>query len=236
MRILVFGTMYLKNETSCMFVNKWYECWKRYNSQHDFLLIDSNSDEKWIQELNLPIQRKMTEYNDVFSLSISERENIISFKDNVGHLFSTGRDGWGRAFCTGIAHAIHNKYDYAVHIESDLLFKGNVSEIVNEMQEKSYPVVSTKSWVRGFLETGLMFMSIPFMNDIRFLSKYNWHALTRDDYPEWIIPDIIGTENIYLKYWIGDRNDFGQIKDEDVKKCMYLTHCNEQQLRLFMEQ
>jgi hypothetical protein len=235
MKVLIFGTMYLKNEMSCKFVNAWYECWQRYNSQYDFLLIDSNSDEKWIQKLDMTVQRKIIQSYDIFTISIDKRENIISFPDNIGHLFSTGRDGWGRAFCTGIANGIFNNYDYVVHIESDLLFKGNVSDIVKEMHEKSYPILSTKSWVHEFLETGLMFMSVSFLNNIQFLSKYNWKSLTRKDYPEWIIPNIIGTQNVNLKYWIGDRNDFGQIKDNDVKKCIYLTHCNKEQLRLFMD-
>jgi hypothetical protein len=235
MKVLIFGTMYLRDEKSCLFVNAWYECWRRYNSQHDFLLIDSNSDEKWLQKLDIPVQRDIRQYDDVFSVRIDKRETIVSFPDNIGHLFSTGRDGWGRAFCAGIANATYNHYDYAVHIESDLLFKGRVSDIVEEMREKSYPVLSTKSWVHGFLETGLMFMNVSFLNNICFLSKYNWQSLTRKDYPEWIISGILGMQNIHLKYWIGDRNDFGQIKDDDVKKCIYLTHCNEQQVRLFMD-
>lgn len=141
----------------------------------------------------------------------------------------------GRAFCTGIANAIFNNYDYVAHIESDLLFKGNVSKIVDEMRERSYKVLSTKSWLYGWLETGLMFMNVHFLRDTHFIAKYNWKSLGRKDYPELIVLQIFGAENITVQYWIGDRNDYGQIQDDDVKKCIYLTHCSEEQIRLFMD-
>ena len=227
--------MYLKNEQDCSIVNAWYECWKRYNASNDFLLIDSNSDDKWIENIHSSAKRRKLQNEDIFSFKITEKENIISFADNMGHLLSTGRDGWGRAFCAGIASAIFNDYDYAVHIESDLLFRGSVAAVVSEMTEKSMAVVGTKSWLYGWFETGLVFMDVQFLRNNDFLMKYNWKLHTRNDYPELIIPQIFGKENIFLKYWIGDRNDYGQIKDEDIGKCVYLTHCDEKQISLFMQ-
>ena len=176
MRVLIFGTMYIKDERGLLSVNSWYECWKRYNSRHDFLLIDSHSEEKWIKKLSFPTKRKKMHDDDIFRLQINDKENVISFSDNIGHLLSTGRDGWGRAFCAGITNAIYNGYDYAVHIESDLLFKGNVSAVVDEMHEISIPVVGTKSWLYGFLETGLLFMNVQFLKAVKFLSRYTWKS------------------------------------------------------------
>ena len=235
MKTLIFGTMYLKNEKDCMFVNAWYECWKRYNSQYDFLLIDSNSNEKWLKSLNISTPRKIFEYDDIFTFSISKKENLVSFINNVGHLDYNGHDGWGRAFCTGVANAIFNNYHYAVHIESDLLFKGDVSEIIREMYENYYYAVSTKSWLLNWLETGLIFMDVNYLDHIQFISKYNWKCLKKGNSPELIIPSILGGNlDIVYKYWYGDRNDTKHIHLKDIERCIYLTHCSEEEIQLFM--
>lgn len=76
------------------------------------------------------------------------------------------------------------------------------------MYERVYKILSTKSWMRGWLETGLMFMDVNFLREIDFIAKYDWKYVSAGTYPELIIPQIVGAENIKLKYFIGDKNDY----------------------------
>jgi hypothetical protein len=159
-------------------------------------------------------------------------EKWISFKDNIGHLSITGKDGWGRAFCHGVDLAIKNKFDYVVHIEGDLLFSGDVIDICLSMKKLGLEVLAPRSQMWNWLETGLLFMNVNFMQSINFSKRYNWPTRKKGDGPELIVEKIIGKENIAYSRWIGDRDDMDHV---DPEKSIYITHCTTEKRQRFMK-
>ena len=81
---------------------------------------------------------------------------VLQLGDNIGHLKLTGRDGWGRAFCAGLQRAIDGRYDWAVHIETDLLFARPVADVIGKMGSVGVDVAAPLelSVALGSLETG----------------------------------------------------------------------------------
>lgn len=198
---LVFGTCYVATEEKMDMFRAWLQCMRRQNGV-DLLVVDSAS--PFAREIRLEL--KDDEY--------------VSFNDNIGHLAVHGRDGWGRAFCKGIEIAIEDGYKYAVHIETDLIFRPSV----NIMLMQSKPVVSVKANPYGHLETAIMSMDTAFMADIDFITRYDWASKTKDDYPEHIVEQIIGPDNIYYMDSIkGCRDDAKKITD--ASNLDYITHC-----------
>src|SRR5579872_7105927 len=114
-RTLIFGTSYIADQQAKWLLQQWAAVTRKLNPDADMLVIDSAS----------PVQFRLVDL-DIRSLG---------FTDNVGHLSRTGRDGWGRAFCFGLETALREKYDYAVHIECDLLFARPVAPIIKRMAE-----------------------------------------------------------------------------------------------------
>lgn len=215
MKTLLFGTMYVDTQDKFEIFKNWYTCIKD-SGVDEILLVDSDSPidlQPWLETL--------TSSSDYFS-----------FLSNIGHLNKTGKDGWGRAFCYGINYAIKHNYNNVVHIECDILFKPNILSIVN-MISKETPVISTKAKPYNHLETGIMFMDVSFMEYINFIRRYDWFSKTKEDYPELIVEDIIGKDNIMYASWKGLRDDSRTLID--ASDLDYMTHFDMPMIPSFME-
>ncbi|MBZ9705379.1 methyltransferase domain-containing protein [Mesorhizobium sp. ESP7-2] len=216
-RVLVFGTTYVDTADKQKLVGQWQDLHRRVNDWSvDLLLVDSASPLPFAGEDTLK----------------------YTFSDNVGHLARGGKDGWGRAFSKGLEMAIDGQYDYVVHIEGDSLLKQPVLPIVRQMMASgvevaSVPVAGTKRQETGWAETGLMFFSVDYLWQSKFIEKYDWWNRKARPFPEQAVFDILGDDltMLDLKAERGDRN---QINADNVAALDWVTHADQQVFDAFV--
>lgn len=225
MKILIFGTMFVSDPEKARLLDMWAELMHRKNPECHWLLVDAPSPPEWLEGSHAlkDCARFQSDQDELFDHRLTHRHTLVSFAHNVGHLGGGGRDGWGRAFCQGLHLAITNGYDYAVHIESDLLCRLKVREICAMMERHSLAVLATLARSYGFLETGVMFMNAAAMRDMSFIARYDWKNRTPWPYPEIIIEAILG-DNAFYKNWRGFRDDFSAGKVEEAGSLDFVTH------------
>lgn len=218
MRVLIFGTTYIDSTERLRLVNQWIDINERLNPDCDLLIVDT----------------PCADYpHDGMDLKVAGRRMFVHrFGDNIGHMGRHGRDGWGRAFCEGIAIAIRDGYDYVAHIEGDSLFRLKVKPICDRMWQESIhvasiPVMGTKVQEKDWVETGLMVMSVAHIKKIDFIEKYDWPAggkLYQPDRntPERVIHRILGGD-LTMMPWRGQRDQARRLKADQVAGLDWLT-------------
>jgi hypothetical protein len=164
MKVLIFGTVYCDTEEKRSLAALWGKLHRAINPDCDLLLVDSNS-----------------------PLAIHDVP-VLQLGNNIGHLARKGRDGWGRAFCAGLKYAVDHGYDYAVHIEGDSLLLLPVMKLCETMQKQNLEslvcsVNGTKFKEFAWVETGIMFFSVPYIRDSRFIERYDWQDGESKRYP-----------------------------------------------------
>jgi len=206
-KVLVFATTYADTPEKARLVGQWRDLHGAINPGCDLLLVDSASPalQGWLGEVD-----------------------IYRFPDNIGHLARGGKDGWGRAFSKGLEIAIDGQYDYVVHIEGDSLFKRPVLPIIRQMmaggiKAASVPVEGTRRKETGWAETGLMFFSVDYLWQSKFIEKYDWWNRQPKPYPEQAIFDILGDDLTMLSLK-AERGDKGQITPDNVAALDWVTH------------
>ncbi|RUU23682.1 methyltransferase domain-containing protein [Mesorhizobium sp. M7A.T.Ca.TU.009.01.3.2] len=219
-RILVFGTIYVDTPEKQKLAGQWEALHRKVNGWAvDLLLVDSASP--------VPL------------LEVEEGAEKYAFPDNIGHLARGGRDGWGRAFCKGLEMAIDGQYDYVVHIEGDSLFSKPVLPIIRKMmadgvKAASVPVEGTRRKETGWAETGLMFFSVDYLWQTKFIERYDWWNRTKSPTPEQVIFDLIG-EDLSLLPLKAERGDRGQITAATAPELDWITHCAPEALDAFVD-
>ncbi|AEH88191.1 methyltransferase domain-containing protein [Mesorhizobium opportunistum] len=226
-RILVFGTTYVDTPDKAKLAEQWQALHEDLNPGAHLLLVDSASPEWWCEDGSPKPDDTMPGCQ------------IYSFPDNIGHLARGGKDGWGRAFCKGLEMAIDGQYDYVVHIEGDSLFSKPVLPIIRKMMAggvpaASVPVAGTKRNEHGWVETGLMFFSVDYLWQTKFIERYDWWNRTRSPTPEKVIFDLIG-EDLRMLPLKAERGDRGQITAENAAGLDWITHCAPEALDAFVE-
>lgn len=164
MKVLIFGTVYCDTEEKRRLATQWNVLHKALNPDCDLLLVDSNS-----------------------PLAIHDTPTL-QLGNNIGHLARKGEDGWGRALCAGLHYAIEHDYDYVVHIEGDSLFRHPVIKFCEFMEKQDLPtfvcgVCGTKFKEFAWVETGIMFFSVGYIEDSNFIERYNWRDGKSKRYP-----------------------------------------------------
>jgi len=221
-RVLIFATTYVETANRLRLTHQWLDLHRHLNPHCDILIVDSNS----------PVAGLVTDrHADV---------TLFSFPDNIGHLLrngpdgpsSKGRDGWGRAFCHGLNHAIAHGYDYVVHIEGDSLFRLPVLPIVHDMRSRdikvaSVPVVGTRINADGWVETGLMFFDVGYLKAIDFAARYDWPNRTQRPTPEAVVFEMLG-QALVMMPWRAERGNRRQITLANVTELDWVTHCDGQ--------
>ncbi|ESY72526.1 hypothetical protein X740_33225 [Mesorhizobium sp. LNHC221B00] len=209
-RVLVFGTTFVDSPEKARLVGQWQSLHRAVNDWSvDLLLVDSASPvlDGW------PVEA-----------------HVYRFPDNIGHLARGGKDGWGRAFCKGLEMAIDGQYDYVVHIEGDSLLKRPVMPILRQMaasgfKAASVPVRGTKWQETKWAETGLMFFSVDYLWQSKFIEKYDWWNRAAKPTPEKVIFDLIGDDLQMMVLLRAERGDKGQITAENAAEFDWITHC-----------
>ncbi len=131
----------------------------------------------------------------------------------IGHGSRDGdQDGWGRAFCKGIELAIEGNYDYAVHCEADMACRVDLMDVIALMEKEKKPIAAPWCSQVNAIETGLMFMSVPWLKENRFIERYDWPKIRPEmnvgdriaRQPERVIGKIAGDDYLRLN-WYGGR-------------------------------
>lgn len=155
-----------------------------------------------------------------------------------------GGDGWGRAFTQGLRFAIEEKFEWVVHIECDLLFALPVDVCIHRMKANGVRAAAPMAIPHPMIETGLMFMEVAYMEEIEFISKYDWehpppYQGAKTAWPELRVEQILGERFMPLPLR-GARNDFGQITPANMETLFphgirWLTHANTATYRKFLQ-
>ena len=119
MKTLIFGTSYVSGQKARYTYSLWADLVWRLNPGHDIWVIDSASPD----------------------IDVKPGINRLDFVENIGHLQSNGKEGWGRAFCRGVDLAVEAGYDYVVHIECDVLFNRPVDETIRKMAANGVKII-----------------------------------------------------------------------------------------------
>lgn len=165
MRVLIFGTVYADTKEKQDLAAQWASLHRAVNPACDLMLVDSAS-----------------------PYSVGHLVPTLQLGNNIGHLGRSGADGWGRAFCEGLKYASENYYDYVVHVEGDSLLRVPVVKFCefmsdNDLQTFVCAVNGTKFKEFGWVETGMMFMSVLYVQQSNFIERYNWQDGASKKYP-----------------------------------------------------
>ena len=208
MKVLIFGTTYIDTETKQKLACQWDAMHEALNPGCDLLLVDSDS---------------LFPAHGVHS--------TLQLGNNIGHLSRGGQDGWGRAFCAGLQYAIYRGYDYAVHIEGDSLCKLDVMKMCKEMWCTGTvccgtDVIGTKHKEKNWVETGLMFFDVQFLQRSQLITRYDWNDGGKKRYPntpEAVLFELLGN-NLTMMPWFHLRDDVGILKLNNVNEFSWITH------------
>lgn len=194
MRTLIFGTSYIADASALWVARQWLNLARTLSPEADLLMVDSAS-----------------------PVALPDGVEVLQLGDNIGHLSRGGRDGWGRAFCVGLERA--RGYDFAVHIECDLLFVRPVSQMIERMQKASVVVAAPWAMPYLYVETALMFMDMGYADaPYGWPAKYDWAGGIGQ--PELRMEKLLG-DDLFIAPLRGTRDDLGNAVPEGMD---YLTH------------
>jgi len=187
---MIFGTSYIDSQERKWLAEQWLRVMRLVNPGIPIGIVDTPGPVEW-----QPMGKDDSLYDWHFT-----------YPDNIGHLTKTGRDGWGRAFSCGIDQAIDQGYDYAVHIECDLLFAKPVMPIIKRMLLNNIKAVSTAAMPHRMIETGLLFLDLEYAHESRLVERYDWQTSSLIELPERRMEKLLG-DDLYLMPWWGFRDD-----------------------------
>lgn len=222
MKTLILGTCYIDPVAGAQrydgrMVRLWTQLAQHLNPDCDVLLIDSAS----------PV--------DVFDAvgDHGPRTEIMRLDDNVGHINTTGRDGWGRSFSIGVRKAIALGYESLAYIDADIIFTRPVGPIFEKMARVGVKVACPWDTTYGILENGLMFFSVPYLKESRLVERYDWDNRRRSDNPA-DIPEVVFEKlleaDLFTLPLRGLRDDHNRLTVNNIEHVFpyggpdYLTH------------
>jgi hypothetical protein len=218
MRTLIFGTSYSDSQEKRWVIQQWDRITRQLNPGTDTLIVDTEA--------------------PAFPHNVSIDE-IYRFPDNPGHLSKTGQDGWGRAFCKGLEIATLRNYDYAVHIEADLLFARPVAPIIERMARFGVGAAAPMANPYQFIETALLFLDMRWVREADFIARYDWeHPPLGGPLPEQRVESIL-SDKFFALPLRGARNDLGTITPRNMGQMFpqsidWLTHATPAVFRAMM--
>lgn len=194
MKTLILGTCYIAAATEGAqnykgdVVRLWLDLAVKLNPDTDILLVDSRSPVNLSEVLGIP-------RDDVHG-------TVHVFEENIGHLNTTGRDGWGRAFCWGVEYAIEHGYDYLAYIDADIIFTQSVWPTIEKMHLFDVKVAMPPALNYAFCENGIMFAEVNYLRATDFVARYDWPNRTRAtacaEIPEMVCERIFGDDLFLL--------------------------------------
>ncbi|MDE2097112.1 MAG: glycosyltransferase [Patescibacteria group bacterium] len=202
-RTLIFGTSYVGNYTQLETFALWAKVTRKLNPDTNILVVDSGS----------PL--------DLHKAAQENQIQIFHHEDNIGHLNATGKDGWGRAFTTGIQSAFLGEYDWIAALDCDLIFAKPVGPVIEKLARTNIKVAMPIATPFLFTETALCFASVPYLEKIDFIGKYDWQNPPRDQ--PFNIPEVrcekIFADDLFVLLLRGYRGHGGSVTWGNWDRC-----------------
>jgi hypothetical protein len=217
-RTLIFGTSYVADQQAAYAYRQWADLVLALNPGAAVLAVDSASP----------------------CLPRVPGVGVLRLDDNIGHLGSTGRDGWGRAFCKGLHIGLFGDYDRVAHIETDVLFARPVAEVFAKMEASGVKAAAPMAYPHQFVETGLMFFDGAWLRGSRLAERYAWDKPYPRPFPEERVAALCG-DALFALPLRGMRNDSGQLTAGNMRAMFpygmdWLTHAEPSVRRAFVKQ
>lgn len=231
-KTLILGTCYLSlgdegaQNYGAKLVKLWVELATHLNPDTDILLVDSASPIPAHEAIGFP------------------RTDLPNFKihqlgSNVGHLNTTGKDGFGRAFSAGVDYAIEHEYDYLAYTDADIICTQPVGPIVDKMHRSGVKACCPMDTTYNFLENGLMYLDVAYLRDSNFVERYDWKSRGPTTDPSQIPEKVFETllaDVLFTLPMRGLRNDFDRLTVNNFDHMWpyggpdYLTHAKDYRL------
>ena len=235
MRTLIFGTSYVGDDGAQRYKARMVELWAKLavhlNPEADILLVDSASKVD-LGKLLEPLGFR--NYYDVQTGHFLRTPRaVFSFPDNIGHLNVNGRDGWGRAFCKGIQIAIAGCYDFACHLDADMIFTLPTQPVFEKMERSGVQVCEAWDTTYAFGETSILFFRPQYMERIKFIERYDWPSRVAPFMDPSMCPericDEIWKDDLFTLPFRGLRDDFNRVTVNNIATAFpygldFLTH------------
>ena len=208
MRVLIYGTSYVGDEGRQWLVEQWAKVNRQINPDCDLIIVDSAS-----------------------PLPLPEGVYAHQLCSNLGHLGSTGVDGWGRAFTTGLEIAVEKGYDFVFLIDTDILFFQPVMSIAFSMAADGQVYGTCEGPPYDWPEGGLVFCSVPWLQATNFPARYDWQNVRPGTFPERRLAELAGSKLTTLPLR-GRRNDDGLVRPDNIGELFpngldWITHCTD---------
>lgn len=218
---LIFGVSYIGDLERRWLIEQWCELTARLNPDADIMVVHTPSE--------IPFPRH-------------PRVGLWEYSDNIGHLDQLdlqGRDGWGRAFTTGLWLAGHNSYRHVVHIECDVLFRHPVDAMLASFSTRAAAPIAHPHQIH---ESALMFFRDVDMAWLdRLIEGYDWPSMQPSrlkpmpELPEQRLYRLLGTELTTLHDLHGMRfGDVGCVPVEHAASVSWITHASREQYEAFL--
>lgn len=228
LRTLVIGPNWTPNEEQRELCKLWAKCIDRVAPNCDVLVIDCDS------PFRPEVFLKWLDYTTYAYDHEFPMRRVFDFGDNVGHLFSGGKDGWGRAICKGVEIAIAAQYDYLAVIETDTLFSRPITTIIEKMDRAGVKVACPLNITWQTISTSTMFFNVNYLKDINFVDQYDWPNRRKEgneSLPERVCEHIFQDE-LFILPFRGIVNDRHQVTRANLKEafpfgCDWITHCKD---------
>lgn len=216
-RTLIFGTSYVANQEQAYVFELWRNLARTLNPGMEIFVVDSAS--PCLPDLSFD------------HLFVAER-----FQDNIGHQSRGEGDGWGRAWSWGLSYAARHEFDWAVHIECDLLFAYPVAEIIAKLERADVKIAAPIASPYQMMETALMFMNVNKIKELDLVKRYDWK--NGKGVPEARVQRIVQEDLFFLPLY-GCRDDAKQLTPANLKEAFpngvsWLTHASPAVYREFL--
>lgn len=209
-KFLIVGTCYIDTDLKAWLARQWVAAALATCPTAQLVLVDSAS----------PIQ-----------LPSCERLSVVQLGDNIGHLQSTGRDGWGRAMTAAIAHAVRGDWDWVGFWDADVLMVRSLADMVGELRVTGAQAAGCIAMPYMHWVEGIFVFSRDWLARHDVASAYDWESMRLGIFPEDRIRNAIGPDMKILPL-IGMRDDSHELTQFNIWRYFpigidYLTHCKD---------
>lgn len=228
-KTLIVGTTYCNAPEKAELLRMWAALNEKLSPECDVIVIDSCSPMDVLKVL------------PAFAAGYAHR-GYYKIEKDVGSLQKGGQDGPGQAFCKGVEFAISGGYEYFAHIETDCLFAKPVGPIISSMEKAGVKCAAPMDFTHSFLETQVLFMSVPWLRDKNYIEAYDWTNPSKraNPYHEVWLEKFAG-DDLFCLPLRGCRNDLDKITVNNCHLAFgrgwdYISHARDFGLyRRFME-
>ena len=220
-RTFIYGGAYVATPERAWLVRHWAKLIRHLNPGHTIFILNTPG------PVNLP------PVGDVY---------VHHFSDNIGHLAEKAGelpgDGWGRAMCAGVTHAIEADYDSVAFVETDVLLARPVDELVAEMHAADKHFAQPDFPTRRFKESDIFVADVAWLRDTDFIGRYDWPSVRPcvEGFPppEERLAALTEASHYTLSIHGVRANDHA-VTEETARTLDWLTHADQRQYRAFLE-